>query len=149
MLPQTVLAYRLLLIYGVLALACCTLAFASITILGRRHWIGLRTKESLLGRACGGAVVGLIAVGALSGVVTSLISSLVPAPPIVAASESQVVQAARFQTAVGILLTLALSIAAMASIERRHRRAAMAGPKDSGEQWEIEEPERGSHTLSR
>jgi hypothetical protein len=143
MLPQTVLAYRLLLIYGVLALACFTLAFASITILGRRHWIGLPTKESLLGRACGGAVVGLIAVGALSGVVTSLISSLVPAPPIVAASESQAVQAARLQTAVGILLTLAISIAAVASIERRHRLAAMA---HSGEQWEIEEPERDSHT---
>jgi hypothetical protein len=146
MLPQTVFGYRLLLIYGVLALACFTLAFASITILGRRHWIGLPTKESLLGRACGGGVVGLISVGALSGVVTSLISASVPAPPIVAPTESQVVQAARFQTEVGILLTLALSIVAVASIERRHRRAAMPGPEHSGEDWEIEEPERDSHT---
>jgi hypothetical protein len=142
MLPQTVFGYRLLLIYGVLALACFTLAFASITILGRRHWIGLPTRESLLGRACGGGVVGLISVGALSGVVTSLISASVPAPPIVVPTESQVVQAARFQTEVGILLTLALSIVAVASIERRHRRAAMPGPEHSGEQWEIEEPER-------
>jgi hypothetical protein len=71
-----------------------------------------------------------------------LISASVPAPPIVVPTESQVVQAARFQTEVGILLTLALSIVAVASIERRHRRAAMPGPEHSGEQWEIEEPER-------
>jgi hypothetical protein len=136
--PQSVPGYHLVLIYGVLALLTFGLAFTAITILGRRQWTLIGIVESLLARLCASAVLGLIAVGGLSGVVTSLIFPL--SAPIDVGTDSAI-QAARLQAEVGIVIALALTIAAVVRIESGHRHATEGAPKPEVEEWELDEPE--------
>ena len=137
--PSTVTGFRLVLIYGVLALGAFGLAFTAISILGRRHWAALGVGESLVARLCGGAVLGLIAVGSLSGVVTSLVFPL--SGPFDAGLEPARVQAARLQAELGILVALGLTLAAVVRVESTTRRAIGAGARPEAEDWEVDEPE--------
>jgi hypothetical protein len=135
--PSTVTGYRLVLIYAVLALLALALAFTAITILGRRHWLSIGVTESLVGRISGSALLGLIALGALSPVVTSLVFPLVP--PFDPGVDPARVQAARLQAELGILVALGLSLAAVVRVESSHRRFAAPGAKPEAADWEVDE----------
>ena len=136
--PSTVTGYRLLLIYGLLALSAFLLAFTAITILGRRQWSVLGVMESLLARLCGAALLAAIAVGSLSGVVTTLIFPLAGAfDP---GTEPARVQGARLQTELALLVALGLTVAAVVRLESSLRRGV--GPvRSEAEDWEVDEPE--------
>jgi hypothetical protein len=136
--PSTVTGYRLILIYGLLVLGAFLLGFTAISIVGRRQWPGLGAVESLLARLCGAGLLAAIAVGTLSGVVTSLIFPLTG--PFDPGTEPARVQAARTQAEVGLLIALVLTVAAVIRVESATRRGA--GPaRSEGEDWEVDEPE--------
>jgi hypothetical protein len=136
--PSTVTGYRLVLIYGLLALVAFLLAFTAVSLLGRRHWTGLGVVESLLARLCASALLAGIALGTLSGVVTSLIFPLTG--PFDPGTDPARVQAARVQAELALLIGLGLAVAAVVRIESAMRRGA-GTVRAEGDDWEVDEPE--------
>jgi hypothetical protein len=136
--PSTVTGYRLVLIYGLLALGAFLLAFVAVSVFARRQWPGLGVVESLAARLCGAALLGAIALGTLSGVVTSLIFPLTG--PFDPGIEPARVQGARVQAELVLLIALGLTIAAVVRIESAMRRTAPP-VRSEGEDWEVDEPE--------
>src|SRR5579864_7093129 len=133
--PSTVTGYRLVLIYGLLLLGAFLLGFTAITIVGRRQWPGLGVMESIAARLSGAGLLAAIVVGTLSRVVTSLIFPLTG--PFDPGTDPARVQAARTQAAVGLLIALVLTVAAVIRLESAMRRGA--GPvRTEGEEWEVD-----------
>jgi hypothetical protein len=94
--------------------------------------------ESLLARLCASALLAGIALGTLSGVVTSLIFPLTG--PFDPGTDPARVQAARVQAELALLIGLGLAVAAVVRIESAMRRGA-GTVRAEGDDWEVDEPE--------
>ena len=140
----TATLYRIAFADGIAFLALFILAFGSLTILGRQAWSALGTRESLLGRLAGAAVLAGLALAGVSSFVDRLFFSVAFQPGEGAIADLAQIEAARNQVVVAFLLGLLLAAGAVVWIETAHRRAigVLTARKGEDEEWSLEEPKR-------
>ncbi len=146
--------FRNSLLLGIGLLLLVVLGFAAVTVLGRDRWSRLGTWESLLARLSAAVVLACLSLGG-----ASLILSVVAGPFLSRSSltdtrllDGRLLEIARIQTVIGLLLALGVAAGGVVWIEMYHRRAIAVlrgGEADEADEWKVEEPGVAGQRFSR